>query len=79
MLKGDDEMPFKICAFKIDDRRCSALTKKACMRCNFFKTEEEVKASRERAEERIRSLPINKQRAIIDKYILGLGGEDDEP
>ena len=70
-------MPYQVCAFKIDNRRCSALTKKACMRCHFFKTEEEVKVSREKAEARIRSLSPQKQREIADKYIFG--GEDDEP
>ena len=47
------------------------------MRCHFFKTEEEVKVSREKAEARIRSLSPQKQREIADKYIFG--GEDDEP
>lgn len=58
------------CAFKIDNHKCSALTKKECMRCPFFKTEEEVKASRERAELRRRSLPVSIQMDITAKYYI---------
>ena len=65
------------CAFKINDRKCSALTKKACMRCHFYKTLADVEEGRKKAEERIQSLPIKTQRAIIDKYILGNGGDEE--
>lgn len=63
----------EVCVFKVNDRRCSVLTKKACMRCNFYMTEEEFKARREKAEERLKSLSPEKQREIVDKYMCGGG------
>ena len=45
------------CAFDRGNDTCSALTEQDCMNCRFFKTEEEVKAGRKRARERIFELP----------------------
>lgn len=58
----------KRCYFKVNDHKCSILKSKACMRCHFFKTEEEVKAGRKKAKERIKTLSPQKQREIRDKY-----------
>ena len=65
------------CAFRVNERRCSALTKKFCGRCKFYKTAEELQEGRDKAEERIRSLPKRVQMEIHDKYCVG-GGDDEE-
>ena len=64
------------CVFRVNDRRCSALTTKVCGRCSFFKTADELKEGREKAKERLKSLPKKMQMQINDKYFTG--GEDDE-
>lgn len=56
------------CAFKMNNNKCSILTKKSCMRCNFFKTIEEVEQGRKDSEERIRRLSEPKRREIFYKY-----------
>lgn len=58
---------WKKCAFSLGNK-CSALTKKACGRCHFYKTEEELKESRARAEARIGTLPSEKRFEITFKY-----------
>lgn len=64
------------CAFRLNEKKCSVLTKKACFRCPFQKTKEELEEGRAKAEERIKSLPSKAQREIHDKYYSG--GMDDE-
>lgn len=56
------------CAFKINERKCSILTQKKCMRCNFYKTEEDVKANRAKAAERLEVLPLAIRLKIAEKY-----------
>lgn len=56
------------CAFDRGNDTCSALTEQDCMNCRFFKTEEEVKAGRKRARERIFELPESVRRKIIRTY-----------
>lgn len=55
------------CAF---DRiyQCAALTHKECVGCRFRKTQEELDEGRERAEDRIMSLPDDVQDRIAKKY-----------
>ena len=50
MLKSEFIFPEK-CAFDEGEWKCSALTKKRCKGCSFFKTEEQLAAGREKAEE----------------------------
>ena len=57
------------CVFKIDDRKCSALTKKVCGWCHFYKTEKQLDESRAKAEERLHTLPQDRQRELADKYM----------
>jgi hypothetical protein len=54
------------CAF---DRiyQCAALTHKECVGCRFRKTQEELDEGRERAEDRIMSLPDDVQDRIAKK------------
>lgn len=56
------------CAFDEGKKKCRALTKKECKGCRFFKTEEELAAGREKAEERIKSLGAEDQVAIDKIY-----------
>ena len=57
----------KDCAF---DRgcECNALTEKKCKGCAFCKTTEELIEGRQKAEERIRTLPQTTQTHIKRKY-----------
>ena len=55
------------CAFD-RDCECSALSVKTCEGCSFFKTKEELIASRERATERVNSLPPEQRSRIFNKY-----------
>lgn len=55
------------CAFE-RGRECSALNVKTCEGCSFFKTKEELIASRERATERVNSLPPEQRSRIFNKY-----------
>lgn len=65
------------CAFRVNERRCSALIKKVCFHCPFQKTKEELEEGRAKAEARIKSLPGKVQREIHDKYSVGgEGGEE---
>ena len=63
-------MSHEICAFKVNDHRCAILTKKACMRCKFFKTPEEVAEAKKKAEARIENLPPEMKKGIMYKYHL---------
>lgn len=65
------------CVFRVNERRCSALTKKLCGGCRFYKTEEELKESREKALERINNLPKRVQMEIYDKYLTRREIEDE--
>ena len=67
MVKSEFIFPEK-CAFDEGEWKCSALTKKRCKGCSFFKTEEQLAAGREKAEERIRELSGEHQRQIEDTY-----------
>lgn len=49
-------------------KKCSALTPKKCKNCSFRKTEAELNAGREKARERLESLPKEQQDAIMRKY-----------
>jgi hypothetical protein len=55
------------CAFE-RGCECSALNVKACEGCSFFKTKEELSASREKARERVNSFPPKKRSKIFNKY-----------
>ena len=50
--------------------KCSALNEKRCLSCCFRKTEEELEAGREKARERIESLPLVARVHIKNKYHL---------
>lgn len=49
-------------------RKCLALSTKKCENCTFRKTEAELKAGREKARERLESLPKDQYDAIMKKY-----------
>lgn len=55
------------CAFDRGDE-CSVLEFKKCQGCRFFKTDEQVKKSREKSEARISALPATTRRRILNKY-----------
>lgn len=50
---------------------CTALSEKKCHKCSFRKTTEELDEGREKAEDRIASLPEDKQEYIRFKYNKG--------
>lgn len=56
------------CAFERNEYTCAALSVKSCKGCPFFKTQEELDAGRERADERIATLPEEQQEHIKKKY-----------
>ena len=60
------------CAFDFDERRCSALTKKSCNGCHFYKTKAQVLEGRKRSEARLDALPGGL--LIFKKYYCGEGG-----
>ena len=47
---------------------CAVLTEKKCHGCSFRKTHEELDAGREKADDRIASLPEEQQEYIRRKY-----------
>lgn len=53
------------------DSYCSALKKKECKNCNFFKTHEVLEESRDRAMKRIDSLPRAARNGIYNIYFKG--------
>lgn len=57
----------KACAFDLD-ARCAAVSPKFCPGCRFYQTGEQLKESRERAYERVRTLPSEHQLSIAGKY-----------
>lgn len=72
------------CVFKMDGR-CLCLTRRSCGGCSFKKTKEQLDEGRDKALERIRTLPGEHQTAIYEKYynrvckavwgLEGAGGE----
>lgn len=56
-----------ICAFDRGET-CAALTLKECIGCHFRKSQDELDAGRERADDRIASLPDEVQDKIAKKY-----------
>ena len=63
--------PDKTDCFAYKPRSCIALTKKNCDGCNFYKTEAEVKAAREKAMARISTLDPETQERIANAYYGG--------
>ena len=57
--------------FADKDSYCSALNKKKCEGCNFFRTEEDLEESKNRAMKRIDSLSKTTQDYIYGKYFKG--------
>lgn len=56
------------CAFERNEHSCMALTGKDCKGCHFFKTQREFERGREKAKDRIASLPEDQQEHIKKKY-----------
>ena len=56
------------CAFDIEEGKCAVLSKKSCEKCSFFKSEEKLAEGREKAKQRIKTLPPRHQAYIYDKY-----------
>ena len=52
-------------------KKCSVLTRKHCEGCSFRKTYLEVVRDREKAKERIASLPLAQLIHIVDRYYSG--------
>ena len=48
--------------------KCAALSEKQCIGCHFYKTDKELKEGRQKASERIRTLPPDIQTHIHQKY-----------
>ena len=55
------------CAFDKGET-CDALIAKECSGCRFFKTQDELDRGRERADDRIASLPEDLRDKILKKY-----------
>lgn len=60
------------CAFDLNEQGCSALTKKECEGCRFYKTAEQVAEGRRKAKERLDSIPGGLY--LYKKYHCGDGG-----
>ena len=60
------------CAFDLDEQRCSALVKKECDGCRFYKTNAQVERGQIRSEERLDS--IRGGLRLYKKYYCGEGG-----
>ncbi|WP_350343243.1 hypothetical protein PRVXT_002535 [Proteinivorax tanatarense] len=67
---GKTIKPDKTDCFAYHPDKCIALTKKNCDGCRFYKTSAEVKADREKAMAKIRTLDIETQERIAS------GGKD---
>lgn len=50
---------------------CTALKVKQCEGCSFYKTKEQFELDQQKALERIRSLDVEKQEHIFEKYYGG--------
>ena len=64
------------CCFKREEGKCAVLTRKVCKGCSFYKTWRELNEGREKALERLISLPLEVRNPLIQKY--GLEQKDDE-
>lgn len=60
-----------ICVFD-KGKQCSILTRKECVNCSFFKTEEEYKRHKEKADERFNRLSFDRRKEYGDKYRIKL-------
>lgn len=56
------------CAFDIGGAKCAALTKMKCDKCSFRRSEDELRAGREKASARIGTLPEEQQKHINTMY-----------
>jgi hypothetical protein len=65
------------CAFDREEK-CSALKEKRCEGCRFFKSKEKLAEGREKAEQRIRTLPVRMRKHIFDKYYAGVRPHKEE-
>lgn len=68
-IKKLDGMRVEDC-FAYTNRGCKALKVRNCKGCNFYKTKEEVEASRIKAMERIMALDKETREHIIETYKL---------
>ena len=68
MAKTVPEYEDVLCAFDEKSRVCAALNVKNCRGCRFRKTRAELKRGRALAEARIKTLPVEYQQAIKEKY-----------
>lgn len=59
------------CTFDLGDHECSALTKKECAGCRFYKTAGDLAKSRKKSEDRLDK--INGGLHIYKKYHCGEG------
>jgi hypothetical protein len=50
---------------------CTALKVKQCEGCSFYKTKEQFEMNQRKALERIRTLDVEKQQRIFEKYYGG--------
>ena len=49
-------------------KQCAVLNQKNCEKCSFYKTPRELHVGREKANERLESLPKEQYQAIMKKY-----------
>lgn len=64
-----------VCCFKLE-KRCAVLKEMQCRGCSFRKTRAELLEGREKALDRLLSLPPEVRNPLIQKY--GLESRDDE-
>lgn len=64
-----------ICAFD-KENECEALKEKNCKGCPFFKTEEALERGRQKARERIRTLPLAIRTKLFRKYYEKKGAKN---
>jgi hypothetical protein len=63
------------CFAEIVTGKCVILTCRKCQgheKCSMYKTKEQAKADRQKAFERIASLPLEQQHGIADAYYGGI-------
>ena len=73
--QGDNSMPIRTvkadCHFNRNNT-CMALFARCCLKnCHFYQTDEQARASQEKAYARLRTLPAEQQESIADLYYLG--------
>lgn len=56
------------CAFDVGGTKCAALTQRRCTGCPFCKTVEDLQRGRDKAMERIESLPNDQYAHIMEVY-----------